>query len=1012
MAKSSITGTILKVVGAIVSYFFPPAGMAIMAAGAYVDTAYAKRRARDQYNSSLVDRYIMVATYNAERSRIYGRARNVDGIVFKGTHGGKSQFLTMVIALAGHEVDAIEDVYFDDDLVEIDDSTGAVTSSPYLIQDAEYTTETFEYPTSNVLTLSLTPVGDVLVTLTLSSSTGVTSTVIADVVSKTNLVLGGTVTYSTSAVPSGYTVTKAVVRYAYQLQTSYASVHKYLGTDSQDLSTYLATKFPDTINSTHKFSGIACLVVTFKYSEDVFPSSYPSVTAIIRGAKVYDPRTGVTAWSDNPALCIRDFALYSNGGSLDSDEVDDASIIASANACDMVVDYVESDGGIETRALYKCNYVAKLGTSPESHLGEMVESMGGKWGWAGGKLKIRPGVYQSPIVEMDESWLADAGGNRSLVSEYGMADVINTYRCTIADESDNWNQTQLAALSPSAYLTEDGVELASEIEMGAITYSAQALHVAGINLRDQRQGMQVVWPCNMSAWPYELFDTVNISSNRYGWDSKAFEIVGWQHNLTGGVTLTMKETGPSIYEMDAVFTAVDQIPNTNLTSPFLVSQMSGIFISDNLAAQGDGTVINVTTIEWDEINYQSVLSSGYIEVQWSVGSSDTWLSQKEAGNATYSKIVGLVDGETYFFRVRMATGLGVRGAWSNAVLHTVSGKSAPPSDISGLDADDEYISWIPVSDPDVAGYVLRWQNGENSEWESAQALHDGVITSTPYTWTIKPTGAVTILAKAIDTSGNYSLNAAVAYVTLSVYGVKNVVSTYSFSPTFPGTISSGSVSGGHLLADVTSIAYQEPARQAYGAADEDFYVATTYSGIEYMTSWWTPSGIQGDGILLENTISGAIGYQIDYQIDTGVFYGVSGATAYGDDADEFYSISAVEWLQWPGVVTYTVGAGYRWRIKTQSGSTQADISSLIGYVDGPDLEEIVPVTSISSSGTRLPLTKSYRSITSVVATIQAGSTAIAIEVQDMNASLGPLVLGLNSSRVAVNTSASALIKGY
>ena len=524
-------------------------------------------------------------------------------------------------------------------------------------------------------------------------------------------------------------MTSAYVRYEYKTGTSYATVKKYLGTDDQDLSTYLATMFPDTITSAHKFSGIACLVVTLKYSEDVFPSSYPSVTAIIRGAKVYDPRTGVTAWSDNPALCIRDFALYANGGGLDSDEIDESSVIVAANACDIVTTYTETDGTTEERAMFKCNYVAKLSTSPESHLGEMVEAMGGKWGWAGGQLKIKPGIYQSPIIEIDESWLSDSG-DRSLVSEYGMADMVNTYRCTIADESDSWNQTQLAALSPSAYVTEDGVELASEIEMGAITYAPQALHVAGINLRDQRQGMQAVWTCNMSAWPIELFDTVSVTSNRYGWDGKAFEVLGWQHTVTGGVTLTMKETGASIYEKDAEFTSVDQIPNTNLPSPFDVTQMSGIAASDNLSVQGDGSVVNVTTITWDSVEYQSVLSGGYIEVQWSDADSSDWSSQKSAGNATQAQVLGLTDGVAYFIRCRMATGLGVRGTWSDSIVHTVAGKSAPPSDISGLDADDNYISWVPVSDPDVAGYVLRWQRDENSEWESAQPLHDGIVTST------------------------------------------------------------------------------------------------------------------------------------------------------------------------------------------------------------------------------------------------------------------------------------------
>ena len=57
---------------------------------------------------SLEDRLVMTATANGRRSRVYGRVRNVDGVVFKQTHGTHKQFYTLVISLAGHEVDAIE----------------------------------------------------------------------------------------------------------------------------------------------------------------------------------------------------------------------------------------------------------------------------------------------------------------------------------------------------------------------------------------------------------------------------------------------------------------------------------------------------------------------------------------------------------------------------------------------------------------------------------------------------------------------------------------------------------------------------------------------------------------------------------------------------------------------------------------------------------------------------------------------------------------------------------------
>jgi hypothetical protein len=41
-----------------------------------------QRAARDAFNSSVQDRLVMTATAQAARSRVYGRVRNVDGVVF------------------------------------------------------------------------------------------------------------------------------------------------------------------------------------------------------------------------------------------------------------------------------------------------------------------------------------------------------------------------------------------------------------------------------------------------------------------------------------------------------------------------------------------------------------------------------------------------------------------------------------------------------------------------------------------------------------------------------------------------------------------------------------------------------------------------------------------------------------------------------------------------------------------------------------------------------------------
>jgi hypothetical protein len=51
---------------------------------------------------------------------VYGRCRVSGTIVYLSTTGDKNQFLHIVVTLAGHEIQAIDEIYFNDELVELD----------------------------------------------------------------------------------------------------------------------------------------------------------------------------------------------------------------------------------------------------------------------------------------------------------------------------------------------------------------------------------------------------------------------------------------------------------------------------------------------------------------------------------------------------------------------------------------------------------------------------------------------------------------------------------------------------------------------------------------------------------------------------------------------------------------------------------------------------------------------------------------------------------------------------
>jgi len=127
----------------------------------------------------------------------------------------------------------------------------------------------------------------------------------------------------------------------------YARVWKGLGTvtGDADLQAALEAACPGVWTSEHRQYGRAKLYVEFTYHSTMFASGIPTVTVVVKGKPVYDPRSGKTAWSDNPILCIRDyFTLPAEKGGVGvlASEVDADEAIASASVCDERVECVNS----------------------------------------------------------------------------------------------------------------------------------------------------------------------------------------------------------------------------------------------------------------------------------------------------------------------------------------------------------------------------------------------------------------------------------------------------------------------------------------------------------------------------------------------------------------------------------------------------------------------------------------------------------------------------------------------
>jgi hypothetical protein len=653
----------------------------------YAQQRAAAAKAREAYNSAQVDRMANVVTSIGQRELVLGRVRKAGTVFGRASTGTNKETFYMAIAIAGHEIDGVEQIYLNDVPVTLD-VDGWVQEGPY--NSGKRVAKQVSFSGNST---TLPEVGHIdATTVVVTRDTGLgadagASTIVASSYDFTTGVVSLT-------VPDGL---GGVATYQAIDTTSKAKITWHLGAAGQTADADLMSAFGADWPSTSTATGVAYLVARFDYDDSAFPSGLPSVSATIRGAKVYDPRTGTTAWSENPALLMRHVMTHEKFGKRASiTAAEDARISAAANACDTSVTYTVGGVGT-TRALYTAGTVLPYGNPAKACLDDLAQAMAGMWCYAGGEYFVKAGVYTAPVMALTEADLAvvkvDSSGQRtqqaiSIGTHKARAEKVNVITPRIWDGAQDYKQVALTPLVADTLVTRDGAWLAQEVTMSAVTYSPQALHVAGITIRDDRDPLRVTLPFKLSAYPLEIFDSITLTIARYGWSAKEFMILGRQWTLDGLVLLTLKETASAIFQMDASFSAQGYAANTNLPTPWAVDPPANVVVASgpsNLLLQADGTVTTRVKVSWDAITDSSILNGGTVEVQYRLASQTAWQSLSVPGTATFAYILGANEGDVGFVQVRTRNLVAVSD-WCPMISHTVTGKSAGPGVVTSLTA--------------------------------------------------------------------------------------------------------------------------------------------------------------------------------------------------------------------------------------------------------------------------------------------------------------------------------------
>lgn len=532
----------------------------------------------------------------------------------------------------------------------------------------------------------------------------------------------------------------------------------------------------------------------------------------------------------------------------------------------------------------------------------------------------------------------------------------------------------------------DGVVLDREVEMEVDKRYGVQIRDADDNTIFERVVSWVAGPTSSLTFvtPAPVAPVLhdNYSFGEVGKTSKLVRLTAVQ---TTGVAMQRKlvslEYVPEVYEDGA----------TVVPEEIAAMGISRFTVTDFIRYAADKTIETVLWASW----HGSAMSYTF---SWR-GPSDRAFRSVVVHDAVAEVVVR----ETGLFVVRVDDGRG------HVVeqRYTVVGKLAPPSNVPWMLVEDGRITIGAVKDIDLAGYRFRYNYGTNTDWAPALPMHDGLWTTTLLPVPANLYGEITILVKAVDTSGVESDRVASYTVNLGSYEPSNVLALYDQdADDWPGTLVGGTLDP-HPKADGDSVLWSDdPNARLWSDNPNDTLWVDRFASMSYETPL-IELGVDYPGawLALDYEFAGS-GLLVEYRrVGDGPLWTSPDDTLWTSDDDPLWD--AGEYMPWPGRVAAVSGA-YQFRLTTLSGVVQGQITSLMVMIDADDITEYLDDVTISVDGTRLPIQRSYRSISQVHPVIVGGSGRF-VEIVDKSTS-GPMVR-ISDGTTYVTGVIDAIIKG-
>lgn len=753
-------------------------------------------------------RMITIRQPASSRQVIFGEIRTGGDLTFFEA-SSDNQYVHMVITLAGHACAEIGDIYFNDEVVPLDDDGEATGRyAGYARIQKSLGDEGAVQPFADLVaesdgkwTSAHLQQGCAKIYVRLKANQDLYATGIPNI---TVVVRGENTITDSRTSTAGYTTNAALV------------IAHYLSNSVYGLSATFASEIDDTTLDAQAAVCDERVTVASNTARFVADATTDRLT-LATGSRVPLRGDGVRVSSTNtlPApltAATTYYATVSAGGTIQL-----ATTFANAMA-GTAIDITDAGAGVHTLTYYdeprfRINGAFRVNETPRNVLQRMLGCMAGSAIKVGGQWYIYAGAYDAPTITLDED---DSAGGLRVQSLASRRESCNGVKGLFTDPSNSWQPTDFPPIASDTYKADDGGERVwKDVDYsGFVTSHAQSQRLAKIDLLRTRQALTVSGRFKLSAYRAMTGRTVALTNTKFGWSGKAFEVVMSRFIVDGdgalGVELTLRETAAAVYDWSSSEEqTVDLAPNTNLPDPATVGTPSVPSVSEELySTSGSAGVKSKALVSWSAPD--DALVDSY-QLEFKLSTDSTW-SIRPLTRSTNDEILDLEPLLTYNFRVKAINVFSVGGSYSPTATKGMQGLLQTPADVSGFAVQSlagmaKFVLDLSTDlDVRIGGrwFVRHTPLTTGGTWDNAVLVNpNGYPGDT--TIGVGPLMSGTYLAKFRDSTGHYSETAASFVVTEALLTALTGVATASFHPNFAGTKTNTVVASSALQLDTDTL---------------------------------------------------------------------------------------------------------------------------------------------------------------------------------------------------------------